>query len=179
MSNIKNGEEEVSEAVSAGHRNPAGKENPAEKLENEAHPAGKENPEEKLENEACPAGKGIPAEKIKKAVCLAGRGIAAAAVAALLIWYCAHPDYYGEAGTETLFTSGRTYFMILSSTTMIAIALLPNRLSERANRILGWTWFLLSPFAVYFSLLYLNAVRFSIHFTQLNKIALYLSLIHI
>ncbi len=112
-------------------------------------------------------------EKIKKAVCLAGRGIAAAAVAALLIWYCAHPDYYGENGTETLFASGRTYFMILISTVLIAAALLPNRLSERANRILGWTWFLLSPFAVYFSLLYLNAVKFSIHFTQLNKIALF------
>lgn len=112
-------------------------------------------------------------EKVIKKVCLAGRCAAAAAVACLLIWYCAHPDYYGEAGFEALFTSGRTYFMILFSAALIAIALLPNKLSERGNRIFGWTWFLFSPLAVYFSLLYLNAVRFSIHFTQLNKIALF------
>ncbi|MDO4322893.1 MAG: sulfatase-like hydrolase/transferase [Lachnospiraceae bacterium] len=112
-------------------------------------------------------------EKIIKKICLAGRWTAAVAVLCLLGWYCAHPDYYGGQGFQALFTSGRTYFMILFSTVLIAAALLPNRLSERDNRIFGWVWFLLSPFAVYFSLLYLNAVKFSIHFTQLNKIAVF------
>ena len=111
-------------------------------------------------------------QRAAAAVRTAGRWMAAAAVAVMLIWYCAHPDYYGGPDIGALFSSPRTYFMIVSATALLAFALLPNRLSGRANRRVSWAWFLLSPFAVYFSLLYLNAAKFSIHFTQLNRIAL-------
>ena len=99
------------------------------------------------------------------------KGIAIAVVAGMLIWYCAHPAYYGDDGNKTLLSSSRTWFMILASTCLLVLYLTPNRLSDRRNRIAGWIWFALSPFAVYFSLLYLNARKFKIKFTELNHIA--------
>lgn len=113
------------------------------------------------------------ADALRKAVCTTGRWAAALAVILLLIWYCAHPDYYGGPSASAFFKSSRTYFVAAFSVILAALALLPNRLSGRANRIAGWIWFLLSPFAVYFSLLYLNADKFSINFWELNKIALF------
>ena len=101
-----------------------------------------------------------------------GRIFAALCSLIFLGWYCAHPDYYGGTGLNMLFSSKRTYFMIAACTVLVALSLIPNKLKEKTNRILGWVWFAVSPFAIYFSLLYLNATKFSIHFTQLSKIAL-------
>ncbi len=112
-------------------------------------------------------------DKAVRVLRIAGRGIGAVGYAAMLLWYCAHPSYYGENDLVTLFTSLRTWFMIVASTALITLCLVPNRLSERMNRRLGWTWCALAPFAVYFSLLYLNATKFKIKFFELNKIALF------
>lgn len=60
---------------------------------------------------------------------------------------------------------------------LIAFCMLPNQLSERVNRRLSWLWFALAPFAVYFSLYYLNAEKFNIDFWALNKIALALTFV--
>ena len=111
-------------------------------------------------------------EKIRKAFRFAGAALAAL----LLLFFCLHPEYYqnGE-GTGTLFTSPRTYFMAAASLGLMVLTLLPNTLSEKANRILGWAWCLAAPFAVYFSLLHLNAEKYSIDFWELNPIALTLT----
>lgn len=60
---------------------------------------------------------------------------------------------------------------------LIAFCMMPNQLSERVNRRLSWLWFALAPFAVYFSLYYLNAEKFNIDFWALNKIALALTFV--
>ncbi len=112
-------------------------------------------------------------DKAARVLRIAGRGIGAAGYAAMLLWYCAHPSYYGENDLVTLFTSPRTWFMIVVSTALITLCLVPNRLSDRMNRRLSWTWCALVPFAVYFSLLYLNATKFKIKFFELDKIALF------
>lgn len=102
------------------------------------------------------------------------RILGAGLVAGLLVWYCLHPEYYsGEETKLSLFESRKTYVMIAFSTLLIALCLIPNRLSHRANRIAGWIWFAASPFAIYFSLLYLNAEKFKIEFFELNRIALF------
>lgn len=102
------------------------------------------------------------------------RILGAGLVAGLLVWYCLHPEYYsGEEAKISLFESRKTYVMIAFSTLLIALCLIPNRLSHRANRIAGWIWFAASPFAIYFSLLYLNAEKFKIEFFELNRIALF------
>lgn len=102
------------------------------------------------------------------------RILGAGLVAGLLVWYCLHPEYYsGEEARLSLFESRKTYVMIAFATVLIALCLIPNRLSQRANRIAGWIWFAVSPFAVYFSLLYLNAEKFKIEFFELNRIALF------
>ena len=102
------------------------------------------------------------------------RILGAGFVAGLLVWYCLHPEYYsGEEAKISLFESRKTYVMIAFSTLLIALCLIPNRLSHRANRIAGWIWFAASPFAIYFSLLYLNAEKFKIEFFELNRIALF------
>lgn len=112
--------------------------------------------------------------KVQKEKALAAFRIAgAAAVIGLLIWYCAHPEYYTSEEGGSLFTNPRTYGVIALATALTALCLLPNRLSPRANRIAGWVWFAVSPFAIYFSLLYLNAEKYQIHFFKLNKIALF------
>ncbi len=101
----------------------------------------------------------------------AGRFLGAGVIVFLLIWYCLHPDYYGGKGFGALFTNARTYAMIVGASVLLAVVLIPNRLPEEINRRVGFAWLFLSPFVIYFSLLYLNAVKFSIHFTKLNKIA--------
>lgn len=102
------------------------------------------------------------------------RILGAGLVAGFLVWYCLHPEYYsGEEAKISLFESRKTYVMIAFSTVLIALCLIPNRLSQRANRIAGWAWFAVSPFAIYFSLLYLNAEKFKIEFFELNRIALF------
>lgn len=102
-----------------------------------------------------------------------GRYGAALAVVVLLIYYCAHPELYGEEEAElSLLESGRTYQVMAFSVLLIALSLMENRMDRRLNRMLSWCWFGLGPFAVYFSLLYLNADKFNIHFFDLNKIAL-------
>jgi hypothetical protein len=101
-----------------------------------------------------------------------------AAVLVFLIWYLMHPDYYvDEENGKTLLTNGRTYFVVLSGILMMALILIPYRLSDRWNRILGWCWFVIAPFAVYFSLLHMNAARFHIDFWSLNRIALALTFV--
>lgn len=113
-------------------------------------------------------------ERIRRYIRTAGRIAAAAGYVLLLCWYCAHPSYYGEGGLfASLFTTPRTWFMIIATTALIALSLVPNRLPDRTNRRLGWLWCVLTPFAVYFSLLYLNAVKFKIKFFELDKIALF------
>ena len=112
-------------------------------------------------------------DKAVRVLKIAGRVIGAVGYAAMLMWYCAHPDYYGENDLVTLFTSPRTWFLIIVSTAMITLCFVPNRLSEQLNRKLSWAWCVLAPFAVYFSLLYLNATKFKIKFFALDKIALF------
>ncbi len=93
----------------------------------------------------------------------------------LLIYYCVHPALYSDEGDKSLLLSPHTYEIALLSVILIMLWLLPNGWSDRVNRILSWIWFAVSPFAVYFTLLYLNAAKFSIHFFELNKIALVLT----
>lgn len=119
------------------------------------------------------------AEKIhlphdRMAMCRYG---AVALAASLLAYYCVHPVLFaGEEGL-TLLQSGRTYAVILVSVCLIAFLLIPNRLSDRMNRVLSWVWFAVAPFAIYFSLLYLNATKFNIKFFELNRIALVLTFV--
>lgn len=107
----------------------------------------------------------------KRAVRILGEGVAFVVIAFLLIWYCVHPEYYGGRGLKGLFSVRRTYLVMGAATVLLTICLLPNHLSERVNRVLGWIWFAAAPFMIYFSLYYLNAEQFSIHFFSLNKIA--------
>ncbi|WP_283681551.1 LTA synthase family protein [Parablautia sp. Marseille-Q6255] len=110
-------------------------------------------------------------KEIWLAVC---RILGAGLVGGLLVWYCLHPEYYsGEDGGTALFESSRTYAMIVCATVLIALCLIPNRISEKSNRVIAWVWFAVSPFAIYFSLLYLNAEKFHIEFFKLNRIALF------
>ncbi|MCD7764689.1 MAG: hypothetical protein LUI14_16175 [Lachnospiraceae bacterium] len=92
-----------------------------------------------------------------------------------LIYYCMHPSMYSEDGDKTLLMSVRTWEISLLSVALIFLWLVDNELSDRVNRILSWGWFAIAPFAVYFSLLYLNADKFNIDFFALDKIALLLT----
>lgn len=102
-----------------------------------------------------------------------GRIAGVAAAGALLAYYCMHSDLYANKEQVQLWASGRTYLIALFSAILIAFILIPNRLSDTLNRRLSWCWFVVAPFAVYFSLLYLNADKYGIHFFELNKIALF------
>lgn len=106
-----------------------------------------------------------------------GRCIAALLPALLLLYYCTHSALYAGEHSTFILSSGRTYVVALVCFLLIALALAPIRISDRANRILSWGWFVLAPFAVYFSLLYLNASKFSIRFFELNRIALVLTFV--
>ncbi|MCC8137273.1 MAG: LTA synthase family protein [Clostridiales bacterium] len=92
-----------------------------------------------------------------------------------LIYYCAHPSMYSEDGDKSLLMSIRTWEISLLSVALIFLWLVENELSDRMNRILSWVWFAIAPFAVYFSLLYLNADKYNIDFFALDKIALLLT----
>ncbi len=95
----------------------------------------------------------------------------------LLIYYCVHPDLYSEEGDTALLLSPRTYEIALLCVLLIMLWLVPNELSDHVNHILSWIWFAAAPFAVYFSLYYLNADRFNIHFFKLNRAALLLTFV--
>lgn len=125
-------------------------------------------------------------DKIKKICCWAadqeerkriGRYGAVFCTALLLVYYCFQPRLYSADGSLGLFQSARTYAVTGISMLLIAFCMLPNQLSERANRRLSWLWFALAPFAVYFSLYYLNAEKFNMDFWALNKIALALTFV--
>ena len=106
-----------------------------------------------------------------------GRYVAAVLPAALLLYYCTHAALYAGEHHTFILASGRTYVVSLICFLLIVLALVPVRLSERANRITSWGWFVLAPFAVYFSLLYMNASKYSIKFFELNRIALALTFV--
>ena len=106
-----------------------------------------------------------------------GRYAAAVLPAALLLYYCTHAALYAGEHHTFILASGRTYVVALICFLLIVLALVPVRLSERANRITSWGWFVLAPFAVYFSLLYMNASKYSIKFFELNRIALVLTFV--
>ncbi len=114
-------------------------------------------------------------EKIARAK-QAGRVAAAAVAALLLLYYCLHPELYAEDKVQVeLFKSWKTALVMGLSLLLIMGALLPVRTSDRQNRILSWCWFAVAPFAVYFTLLYLNAEKFNIDFFKLDRIALALT----
>lgn len=125
-------------------------------------------------------------DKITKICCWAadqeerkriGRYGAVFFTALLLVYYCLQPRLYSADGSLGLFQSARTYAVTGISMLLIAFCMMPNQLSERVNRRLSWLWFALAPFAIYFSLYYLNAEKFNIDFWALNKIALALTFV--
>ncbi|MCD8337398.1 MAG: LTA synthase family protein, partial [Lachnospiraceae bacterium] len=93
----------------------------------------------------------------------------------LLLYYCVHPAMYSADGGVPVWKSVRTYEIALLSVVLIFLWLETNEMSDRLNRILSWVWFAVAPFAVYFSLLYLNADKYNINFFALDKIALLLT----
>lgn len=95
-----------------------------------------------------------------------------AAVLLFMVWYFMHPGYYVDEAGKTLFTNNRTYFVLIAGLLLMVLTIAPFYLPDRWNRVFGWVWFAMTPFAVYFSLLYLNAERFHIDFWKLNPIAL-------
>ncbi|MCD7884640.1 MAG: sulfatase-like hydrolase/transferase [Lachnospiraceae bacterium] len=93
----------------------------------------------------------------------------------LLLYYCFHPSLYSSDGDASLLQSVRTYKIILLSAALIFLWLVENTLSDFVNRILSWIWFMAAPFAIYFSLLFLNKDKYNIDFFALDKIALLLT----
>ena len=77
-----------------------------------------------------------------------GRYAAAVLPAALLLYYCTHAALYAGEHHTFILASGRTYVVSLICFLLIVLALVPVRLSEHANRITSWGWFLLAPCAV-------------------------------
>ncbi len=109
----------------------------------------------------------------RELLCRTGRIAAAVLTVLLLIYYCRHPEFYTDEEKEIfILSSRRTYAVMAASVLLLALSLIPVRLPEKRNRILTWIWFAAAPFAVYFSLLHLNAQKFSIEFSELNRIAL-------
>lgn len=111
-------------------------------------------------------------EKRKEIVNTIFRFAGAAFVIVMLIWYCMHPDYYDGESLESLFTAKRTYAMIISATLLVMLCVVPNRLPDKINRILGTLWGIAVPFAVYFSLWYMNMKKYHIELAKLNPYAL-------
>lgn len=106
------------------------------------------------------------------------RWLGAVIVILLLIYYCTHPLLYAVDDRKIfILKSPKTYAVILLCLALLILTLMPVRLNDRRNRILSWIWFAMAPFAVYFSLLYLNAAKFHINFFALNKIALVLTFV--
>lgn len=111
-------------------------------------------------------------------MCRAGRWAAAAAAVLLLCYYCKHPALYAVDKQEIfILKSGKTYLMMALTVIFLLLIFAPVSFRDRVNRILSWIWFAAAPFAVYFSLLYLNAEKFKIDFWALNKIALFLTFV--
>ncbi len=104
-----------------------------------------------------------------------GKLLAAALSILLLVYYCVNPNLYSAEEEVSIFLSPRTYEIALLTVVTLILLLLPNVLSEKVNRIITWIWFVLAPFAVYFSLYYVNATRFKIHFFSLNRVAVVLT----
>ena len=101
------------------------------------------------------------------------RWLGAVIVILLLIYYCMHPLLYAVDDRKiSILKSPKTYAVMLLCVALLILTLMPVRLNDKWNRILSWCWFTAAPFAVYFSLLYLNAAKFHINFFALNKIAL-------
>ncbi len=112
-----------------------------------------------------------------RAVRIIGEALPVVIAALLLVYYCVHPDMYSADGNKALLRSNRTYVLALITLLIIAFWLIPVNLTDKMNRILSWIWFALAPFAVYFSLLYMDATRFKIKFFELNKYALVLTFV--
>lgn len=111
-------------------------------------------------------------------MCKAGRRAAAVAAVLLLCYYCKHPALYAVDKQEIfILKSGKTYLMMALTVIFLLLIFAPVSFRDRINRILSWIWFAAAPFAVYFSLLYLNAEKFKIDFWALNKIALFLTFV--
>lgn len=183
MSEIKAGENKAPETEESENpeteesKNPEMEENKNPETEENKNPETEERNNSEAEKDKVPEAEENQTKRsmrnnMRQLVCTAGRWAAAAAYALLLFWYCSHPDYYGGGGLAELFSSPRSWLMIAGTTVLIAASLAPSRLSGRANRLFGTFWFALAPLMVYFSLFYLNAVRFRIVFSQLNRIAL-------
>ena len=102
----------------------------------------------------------------------------ACAVIGFVIAFFRHPDYYksDKDGNETtMFQNSRTWFMLISAFVLFIISVLPNKLSDWVNKILGWICFAAAPAAIYAILFHLNSTRFHIVFANLNRIALVLT----
>ncbi len=109
---------------------------------------------------------------------MCGKCLVVAATLGFLAWYLRMSSYYKiPEEHKTLFTNSRTYFMLFMCAVIFTLVVTPNRLSERINRLLGWIWFLVSPFVIYFTLFHMNSARFSIVFADLEKIAVYFTFI--
>ncbi len=93
----------------------------------------------------------------------------------IFVYYCVHPKLYSSGGGVSIFLSPRTYGLAVVCIIIIILWLIIPKWSDRVNRILSWIWFVVAPFAVYFSLLYLNATKYNIDFFALNKVALFLT----
>lgn len=141
-------------------------------------PAGEELPDEKTAGEG-----GNPAEEgagtvRKERLLMCGRCLVLTATVGFLTWYLRMSSYYKiPEEHKTLFTNSRTYFMLFLAAVIFTLVVTPNRLSERANRLLGWGWFLIAPFVIYFTLFHMNSARFRIVFAELDKIAVYFTFI--
>ena len=93
------------------------------------------------------------------------RWLGAVTIILLLIYYCTHPLLYAVDDRKIfILKSQKTYAVMLLCVALLILTLMPVRLNDKWNSILSWCWFAAAPFAVYFSLLYLNAAKFHINF---------------
>lgn len=99
------------------------------------------------------------------------RYTAVAMATLFLVYYCIHPDLYTGMYVQNLFQSSRTYVMAGMTFLLLIMLMIPNEMSSVLNRRISAVWFAAAPIAVYFSLYYMNAEKFDIHFFELNKIA--------
>ncbi len=137
-----------------------------ENLTAEAVSEGGENPAEST------------ADRRREILLMCGKCLVVAATLGFLAWYLRMSSYYKiPEEHKTLFTNSRTYFMLFLCAVIFTLVVTPNRLSERVNRLLGWIWFLVSPFVIYFTLFHMDSARFHIVFADLEKIAVYFTFI--
>lgn len=118
------------------------------------------------------------ANRRKEFLMTCGKFLAVVITLGFLTWYLRMSSYYKIAEEhKTLFTNSRTYFMLFMCAVIFTLIVTPNRLPERINRLLGWIWFLASPFVIYFTLFHMDSARFHIVFANLEKIAVYFTFI--